>query len=218
MKKELIIFITLLTVINIFCWDRYSNDSEMWFQESINFQSIIHYSFYVSTSQTVTLETTNTSGDTYMYLWSETDCKQIAKDDDSGEGACSKIITSLSPGTYIVFIRSYSSNAASTCNLLKNGQTVLTNAKYSGYKYNVSQFNEETRFKAQPDYGDTYCLLVNTNGDLIGYNDDSNSSLGSQIIASEKPLYFILGSYSPTIEGTARFSFTEDMNKEYLAM
>lgn len=46
----------------------------------------MRYSFSVSGTSTVSLETKNTTGYTYMYLWSNTESRQISKNDDGGVG------------------------------------------------------------------------------------------------------------------------------------
>ena len=130
-KKGLFIALFIASAISIgfssslFAWDRYTNEVEYKIGD-YSFQKIMRYFFSISgSSHTVTLETKNTCGDTYMYLWSSAENRQIAKNDDDGAGYCSKIQAYLKPGNYIVFVRSYSSNAASTCDLYKNGVKVI---------------------------------------------------------------------------------------------
>ena len=199
-------------------WDRYSNDSEYWLG-NYSFQKIMRYSFSVGAAGVVTLETANTSGDTYMYLWSETESKQIAIDDDSGAGTCSRISVWLRPGSYTAFIRSYNNNQPAYCDLYKNGTRVITQGRYSGNKVYVGALRAETRFRTTDlsSGSDTYCLLLDSRENMIGYNDDSEG-VGSMIVAAEKPSYFVIGSYGDGSEGTCSVRYTQDNNMEYLAL
>ncbi|MBN1410985.1 MAG: hypothetical protein JW969_09070 [Spirochaetales bacterium] len=208
----------ILCLSGAMAWDRYTNDTE-YLIGTYAFQKIMRYSFSVASTSTVTLETMNTTGDTYMYLWSNTECRQVARNDDGGVGLCSKITASLRPGSYIVFVRSYSSNAAANCDLYKNGVKVINQGRYSGYKLYVGTKNAETRFRTTDlsAGSNTYCLLLNSSANLIGYNDNYGG-LGSMVVAAEKPSYFIIGAYSDTTEGTCKVRYTADNNLEYLAL
>lgn len=93
----------------------------------------------------MTLETKDSNGDTYMYLWSITENRQVAKNDDGGAGYHSKITMTLPEGSYKVFVRSYGSNASSTCDLYKNNIRVLNDVEFAGTKVNVSSRDAETK-------------------------------------------------------------------------
>jgi hypothetical protein len=69
------------------------------------------YSFTVSTTNTVTIDTqAGTLTDNYMYLYGpNSHSTLIESDDDDGTGYMAMITRSLSPGTYFVRIRGYSS-------------------------------------------------------------------------------------------------------------
>ncbi len=195
-------------------WDRYTNETEQTIS-SYSFQSIIHYSFTVSTAQTVILETKDSNGDTYMYLWSDVENRQIAKDDDGGISVHSKITSFLQPGNYKVFVRSYSSNYSSTCDLYKNGYRVLNDKKFAGTQIYVGSHDAETRFRTTNISGDTYVLLLNSSGNLIGYDDDGGDGYASSVIAAEKPSKFIVGAYSSYSEGSATVKYTKDDHLEF---
>jgi len=67
--------------------------------------------FVLSSTSDVTLETVGPSGDTEMWLYNSS-LTQIAYDDDSGEGALSKIVkTNLAPGTYYAKVSEYGNDA-----------------------------------------------------------------------------------------------------------
>ena len=163
-------------------WDRYSNDSEYWLG-NYSFQKIMRYSFSVGAAGVVTLETANTSGDTYMYLWSETESKQIAIDDDSGAGTCSRISVWLRPGSYTAFIRSYNNNQPAYCDLYKNGTRVITQGRYSGNKVYMGALRAETRFRTTDlsSGSDTYCLLQDDNMELGVWRSMGTNDLGYKI-------------------------------------
>ena len=102
-KKTFFICLFFISVINIWSWNRYTNDTEL----SLGYysvQNIIKYDFYPSTQEYLTFETKETDGDTYMYLWSNDEHRQIAKNDNGGEGLCSKIRATLQPGSYSIYI------------------------------------------------------------------------------------------------------------------
>ncbi|MCK4796027.1 MAG: hypothetical protein KAT05_01530, partial [Spirochaetes bacterium] len=102
-KKTFFICLFFISVINIWSWNRYTNDTEL----SLGYysvQNIIKYDFYQSTQEYLTFETKETDGDTYMYLWSNDEHRQIAKNDNGGEGLCSKIRATLQPGSYSIYI------------------------------------------------------------------------------------------------------------------
>lgn len=204
-------------------WDRYTNDAEYLLGSDYPFQAIIHYMFYISNRQTVTLQTANSTGDTYMYLWNETYHAQVARNDDSNGTLMSTIVATLDPGYYTIFVRSYSSNAASTCDLYMNGVQVLVGAKFAGTLVNMyinnAYLSPETRLRTDnlSSGGDTYILLLNTSGDLIGYNDDWGG-LASMVEAAGQPAALIIGAYSPDREGTCSAKYTEDIRPEFLAV
>ncbi len=211
-----IVSVLFLSFSSLMSWDRYTNETEHVIG-NYSFQKIIHYSFSISTAQTVTLETKDSNGDTYMYLWSDTENRQITKNDDGGAGYHSKITSYLQAGTYKVFVRSYSSNASSTCDLYKNGYQVYSDVEFAGTKVYVGSYDAETRFRTTDLVGDTYVLLLNSSGNLIGYDDDGGGGLASSVIAAEKPSYFIVGAYSSSNEGTANVRYTKDDHLEFRA-
>ena len=103
--------------------------------------------------------------------------------------------------------------------LYKNGAKVISNGRFSGYKLNVGNHKAETRFRTKnlSSGSDTYCMLLNKAGDLIGYNDDSGS-LASVIVAADTPSYFIIGAYDDYSEGNCQVWYTPDNNIEYLSL
>lgn len=227
MRIKLLALTVLLSLLSlsatVFAWDRYDNETEWYHSPAANyaFEAIISYQFSVSGFEDVVLETTNSTGDTYMYLWFNTINSQYAKDDDGGLGTCSKIETSLWPGTYTVFIRSFSSGVEGTCNLIKNGVTVKSNDRFSGTNIDLTYYPAETKFITKdlsPGLADTYCLLLNRTGDLIGVNDDYSNSRASSIEASEKPYNMIIGAFSASSEGTCKLAYMEDLHPEFLAL
>lgn len=84
-KVNFIMFGLFFCLINLSAWDRYTNESEQTIG-TYSFQKIMRYSFSVSGTSTVSLETKNTTGYTYMYLWSNTESRQISQNDDGGVG------------------------------------------------------------------------------------------------------------------------------------
>lgn len=117
-----IYLITIFYATMCFSKDRFDNEIETYLGNYL-FTPIGHYKFTVNNTQFYTIETV-TGGweDTYMYLWSETDHRQIAKDDDGGFRLASKISMELTPGTYNILIRSYSTASSPYyCYLYING-------------------------------------------------------------------------------------------------
>lgn len=75
----------------------------------------------------------------------------------------------------------------------------------------------ESRLRTKELSGDTYCFLLNKNGDVIGVNDDvSPGDYSSCIFSSEEPGYFILGGFSSG--GSCQVWYTEDHNLEFLSL
>ena len=217
-RLTLWLFVSLLSFSNLIAWDRYTNETETTLG-TYGFQKIIHYNLNVSNAQTYTFETKDSNGDTYMYLWSDVDNRQVAKNDDGGIGFHSKITALLQVGTYKIFVRSYSSNASSTCDLYQNNSLVLSDVEFAGTQIDINTYDAETRFRTTNiGNSDTYMLLLNSSGNLIGYDDDGGNSIASSISASQKPSKLILGAYSSYSEGSCSLAITADNNLEFLAL
>lgn len=218
-KLIYIFFLQILLYSNaVNAWDRYTNDTERTLG-TYNFQKILQYTLTVLSAQTYTFETKDSTGDTYMYLWNNNESRQIAKNDDGGIGHHSKITAYLQPGVYKVFVRSYSSNTSSTCDLYQNGSEVLSDVEFAGTQINVSSYSAETRFRStNVGTTDTFMLLLNGSGNIIGYDDDGGDGRASSISASQKPSTLILGAYSSYNEGSCDLTVTSDNNLEFLAL
>lgn len=226
-KMHLYRFLLLLAFLSITIYSevyRFNNDTEIKIGR-YQCKAIIHYDLYVSSAQQYTIETKNLTdfSDTYMYLWSDTEHRQIAKDDDGGIGYASKIIAYLNPGHYKVFVRSYSGEYnEGWCDLVINGY-VMMNSKFSGTPISLWSygFQAETRLRTKNVLTgvDPYCIVTNSSGNIIAYNDDIGlGQYGSCLNSAEEPKDIYLGAFGYWSEGVCEVWVTEDKKLEFLSL
>ena len=176
-KKAILLGILFLVMLsaNSYSWDRYSNETESIIGTNISATHIMRYSFSISTTSLCDIytdEIDNSNGDTYLYLWSNSENRQIAKNDDgqvpSGNPWASRIQLTLNPGSYTVFIRAYSPFSYANCALFKNGIKVVSSTRFFGEKFSCFGKGigegDRLRTKNLSPNGDTYCLLLNSIG------------------------------------------------------
>lgn len=86
------------------------------------------YFFTAAEAGTYRIETWPGSlGDTFLGLYEDDQATVLAEDDDSGEGACARIVEALEPGTY--FVKAQASNPADTGTYyirVMTGETLIT--------------------------------------------------------------------------------------------
>ncbi|MDD5674156.1 MAG: DVUA0089 family protein [Chitinivibrionales bacterium] len=220
----------VVLIENGYGWDRYSNETENIIGTGISATNIIRYSFILTSAQSCdfyTDEIDNSNGDTYLYIWSNSENRQIAKNDDgivpSGNPWASRIIVTLAPGSYTVFVRAYGVFSIANCSLFRNGTKVVSSTRFGGYVFSLygRAIGEGDRLRTRnlSANGDTYCLLLNSNGDLVGYNDDADGSLASSIMSQwGGGGNFIVGAYSPGSECVCDIGWTEDKNLEFISL
>jgi hypothetical protein len=216
-----------------FAWDRYANETESIFATGIAATNIIRYQFTISLSATYDIYTDEVSpgGDTYMYLWNEGGHQQVAKSDDasvpSGNPLCSRIKANLGAGTYIVFVRAYGQYSSGTASLFVNGTRVVANTAFGGFRaYTIpTDLRKGDRIRTKnlsPSNGDTYCLLLATNDDLVAFNDDggdpANYLASTVTVPSSGYWAMIVGSYSPYSACTCDLALTRDNNLGFISL
>lgn len=240
-KRYTIVFclfclICLSTQIRSQTWDRYSNESEITIWTGVSATHIIRYYFSVSEWSWVDFLTDNlTSGsDTYMHLWSRTENREIAHNDDgqvpSGNPWASRIETAIPPGEYIIFVRHYHSDQydlrTGRCDLYYNLWLVESNQKFGGHQIPFSS-PEGTRFRTinVPSGGDTYVMLLSHTGEMVGFDDDGGGGYTSSIIdgLDRRQLdgdytHLVVGSYNEVRECVCNIGYTEDKNLEFLSL
>ncbi|MBN1308983.1 MAG: DVUA0089 family protein [Chitinispirillaceae bacterium] len=221
------IICALLLTIKLFAWDRYSNEIEATVDEYVPATNIVRYYFDLSITTTCDFYTDNISegGDTYMHLWNESQNVQVAKNDDasvpSGYPWASRITMSLPAGSYILFVRSYNQYSKGRCNLYRNGSIVISNVRFGGFLSACTWDYEGDRKRTTnlSSGGDTYCLLLDQNYNLVGYDDDDGDGLASSIMFPYTGLfYFVTGAYSEAKECTCDLTYTSDSNLEFISL
>ncbi len=221
--KFLLLLVFLIITINSEVV-RFNNDIETKSGGTWACPAIINYTLNVPYGEEYTIETTNLTagGDTYMYLWSEKEHRQMARNDDGGEGLASKITMHLPYGVYKVFVRSYSSNIEGYCDLEVNGVRKLNQNKFSGtIVYLIEHmwvYLTEARVRTK-NGNDPYLLAIDDNNDLMAYNDDDPSGgYEACLYLAEVPKFFILGAWLEPFEGECEIWVTEDRNLEFLSL
>ncbi|HXK37164.1 MAG TPA: PPC domain-containing protein, partial [Candidatus Paceibacterota bacterium] len=164
------------------------------------------YQFTASSWGTYTIETwAGTLTDNYMYLYGPDNQKTLmAEDDDSGEGQAAKIVQSLSPGTYYVKVRAYSSADTGTYSIRVTtdgggGGPIITPLTVSGrgeegniekageedwYEFTVSSSGLYTVATWGLSLRDTYIYLYGPDNQkaLIAEDDDGGQGVAARIL------------------------------------
>ena len=157
----------------------------------------VKHSLNLTASATVEINL-KSSVDAYLYLLDENGTV-IATNDDGGEGRNSKIVQSLSAGTYSVIAATYSSGQSGDFSLTTSSGML---AKISGLSGNWSgSGGRSATSSGNPDYiltisesatteinltssVDTYLYLLDEYGTVIASNDDGGAGYNSKIVKS----------------------------------
>jgi hypothetical protein len=135
------------------------------------------------------------SSDTYLKLY-DSNFNVISYNDDADGTLCSQIEHNFEKGDYYVVVRGYNwSSFECLLDIRESSSGVAERIYKHAYKYFYVPFGGEKWYDYYPDHsgyvtikteywyknGDTYLFLYDTDGNLLGSNDDSNGTLYSEI-------------------------------------
>jgi hypothetical protein len=138
-KIIIVIMLLIINIYNIYSVNnfRYLNEKEVQINGVFVASNIIKYDLTIDIITNMTFETKDSTSDTLMYLWSNADHKQVAKDDNGGTGLNSKIsiklypFDSITPASYSLFIISKNTIELAPDNLTITNQTINDTRSYS---------------------------------------------------------------------------------------
>ena len=195
--------------------------------------AVEYYRFTISRAATYVVSTSG-SVDTVGTLL-DSNCRQLANDDDSGDNANFRIQWSLAPGTYYVSVRGYSSRAAGQYMLTVEElsgesaaggggcagarQTLAANREVSG---NLGGTSQEIYYRVEIARAGTYCFETSGQLDVVGrlfdgncnelaLNDDGGEGFNFRIEQYLQPgtYYVAVRAYSSSASGAFTLSFSE---------
>ena len=171
----------------------------------------------------VVFETSNlTSGaDPVLFLWSPSDQRQIAVDDNGGVGVNARL--EVSPpydDTYLLILVATDSNRGGQVDISRDGGSLASGVAFGGARITVphsstSDFFYETALATGGSVNTVVAGLACNSGELVAFDDDGGVGLGSRI-RGRNICTVVVGSASRPANGATHL-YVNDRQSEWRA-